>query len=71
MIAHVHVVHDDRQVIRREAVGPEDHEVLEAAVVEADLAMDGVGKRGATLRRHAEANGPRRTGSFQRRYLIR
>ena len=66
---HVHVVDDDREVIGREAVGPEDDEVLEAAVVEADLTMNGIEEGGAALRRNAEAHGAGRGCGFTGSHL--
>jgi hypothetical protein len=67
---HVDVVGDDRQVIRRVAVGPKRDEVFDVRVVEGDVAVHEVVKC-RLAGRYLEADGARHPRGLTSGYLIR
>ena len=66
---HVHVVHDDGQVVGGVTVGAQDHEILDGRAVEGDGAVDGVVER-RPARANFDSQRPRRSLSLQHRLLV-
>src|SRR5215204_6062328 len=67
--SHLNIVHDDREVIGRIVVRPEDYEVFDIGAVELDPAVHRVIECGAS-RGHLEANRSRRRGILELAHLI-
>ena len=69
---HQRIVHDDREVVRRVAVGADDHRIADDVGLKAHLAADEVGEGDVAILRHAKADRrPLAAGDARRRLLRR